>query len=790
MVSLRRAAPSPTLAAHPCDGHMSVNVQQLSKASDQRKGSAPAPTGSPLGPEGIILVHDLTNKKSSQNLYRWSLEALNRDVAPTGVLVTNGDYDREQFADNQIPLLVIGTKLDQIPETKRNEVLTRTAFLAEDFNAEEINLDCTNPRYLAAGSSNAVKLSRFFDKILFFTEGDVPVSKILVLSGGKLIFQKLGNPYFKISQYVSELVKGAGVTALESEALCLFTELIQHGQWQGKFPNGALTVILRVCVHSNECVTVVQNNPQVCPYGLYAEQLSGSAFTCPRSTNKRSWLYRILPSVCHKPFQPMDQGHLTHNWDEAEADPNQLRWKPFEIPRASEKKLAVEIPRASEKKLDFVSGLHTLCGAGEPRSRNGIAIHIFTCNTSMINRCFYNSDGDFLIVPQQGKLLITTEFGKLLVEPNEICVIQQGMRFSVEVFGETRGYVLEVYGAHFELPDLGPIGANGLANPRDFLVPVAWYEDCQVAGGYTVISKYQGKLFSAQQDFSPFNVVAWHGNYTPYKYNLDNFMVINSVAFDHADPSIFTVLTAKSTRPGVALADFVIFPPRWGVANNTFRPPYYHRNCMSEFMGLIKGRYEAKEEGFQPGGGSLHSMMTPHGPDAECFEKASKARLAPERVAEGTMELTTGGEGGMLPAPEERLPVLPDPVASQAGTHPEAQTEDVTGGEQTGGSCELEDLVVLGFVDEEEENVQQASGDTVLPSIQDLFITLEPIPSQGLDPEGGEGTSVYHSDDMTMIALQKSHSVPHAAVWSQAETLDLITIWEVSVQEALSGQHP
>ncbi|XP_014744373.1 PREDICTED: homogentisate 1,2-dioxygenase isoform X1 [Sturnus vulgaris] len=368
-----------------------------------------------------------------------------------------------------------------------------------------------------------------------------------------------------------------------------------------------------------------QNNPQVCPYGLYAEQLSGSAFTCPRPTNKRSWLYRILPSVCHKPFKPLEEGHLTHDWDEIEPDPNQLRWKPFEI------------PKAPQNKMDFVSGLHTLCGAGEPRGRNGIAIHIFVCNTSMINRCLYNSDGDFLIVPQQGKLLITTEFGKMLVEPNEICVIQQGMRFSVEVFGETRGYILEVYGAHFELPDLGPIGANGLANPRDFLVPVAWYEDRQVPGGYTMISKYQGKLFAAQQDYSPYNVVAWHGNYTPYKYHLEKFMVINAVAFDHADPSIFTVLTAKTTRAGVALADFVIFPPRWGVANNTFRPPYYHRNCMSEFMGLIKGHYEAKEEGFQPGGGSLHSMMTPHGPDADCFEKASKVKLEPERVADGTM---------------------------------------------------------------------------------------------------------------------------------------------------------
>ncbi|KAM4796733.1 homogentisate 1,2-dioxygenase [Rhinophrynus dorsalis] len=368
-----------------------------------------------------------------------------------------------------------------------------------------------------------------------------------------------------------------------------------------------------------------QNNPQVCPYGLYAEQLSGSAFTCPRSTNKRSWLYRILPSVRHKPFVPYtEQQNLTHNWDEVEPDPNQLRWDSFEI------------PKATEKKQDFVTGLHTLCGAGDTRSRNGIAIHIYTCNTSMIDRCFYNSDGDFLIVPQQGKLLILTEFGKMMVEPNEICVIQQGMRFSVEIFGESRGYILEVFGVHFELPDLGPIGANGLANPRDFLTPVAWYEDRTVESGYTVISKYQGKLFTSKQDFSPFNVVAWHGNYTPYKYNLENFMVINCVAFDHADPCIFTVLTAKSVRPGVAIADFVIFPPRWGVANHTFRPPYYHRNCMSEFMGLIKGQYEAKES-FQPGGASLHSAMTPHGPDNECFEKASKAKLVPERVADGTM---------------------------------------------------------------------------------------------------------------------------------------------------------
>uniref|UniRef100_A0A674P6Z6 Homogentisate 1,2-dioxygenase n=1 Tax=Takifugu rubripes TaxID=31033 RepID=A0A674P6Z6_TAKRU len=342
-----------------------------------------------------------------------------------------------------------------------------------------------------------------------------------------------------------------------------------------------------------------QNSPQVCPYGLYAEQLSGSAFTCPRPANKRSWLYRILPSVKHKPFIAAPCGDLTENWNEVEPDPNQLRWLPFSI------------PTPTKKKVDFATGLHTICGAGDAKSRNGIGVHIYTCNASMVDMCFNNSDGDFLIVPQQGEILITTEFGKMLVEPNEICVIQQGMRFSVDVFGATRGYILEVYGAHFELPDLGPIGGNGLANPRDFQCPVAWYEDRHVAAGYTIINKYQGKLFACQQDFSPFNVVAWHGNYTPYKYNLTNFMVINLAFY------------------------FPLQPPAWPALELPLL--FALGNCMSEFMGLIKGHYEAKEEGFQPGGASLHSIMTPHGPDVDCFEKNSRAELKPERVAEGTM---------------------------------------------------------------------------------------------------------------------------------------------------------
>ncbi|XP_078001453.1 homogentisate 1,2-dioxygenase-like isoform X2 [Glandiceps talaboti] len=370
-----------------------------------------------------------------------------------------------------------------------------------------------------------------------------------------------------------------------------------------------------------------QNNPIKCPYGLYAEQLSGSAFTCPRETNKRSWLYRIRPAVKHSPFTKAQNGNIRDDWKTWYPNPNQLRWKPFQLPTEG-------------KEVDFVEGLHTLCGAGDACSRNGAAIHIYLCNKSMGDKCFYNSDGDFLIVPQKGTLKISTEFGKMTVEPMEICVIQQGMRFSVEVSEPSRGYICEIYDGHFQLPNLGPIGANGLANPRDFLTPVAHYED-KTVDGYTVISKYQGKLFAAKQGHLPFDVVAWHGNYVPYKYHLDNFMVINATLFDHADPSIFTVLTCQSMKPGVAIADFVIFPPRWAVQEHTFRPPYYHRNCMSEFMGLIKGKYEAKEEGFVAGGGSLHSMMTPHGPDNECFLKCSDDSVdfntKPQKIAVGTM---------------------------------------------------------------------------------------------------------------------------------------------------------
>jgi len=362
---------------------------------------------------------------------------------------------------------------------------------------------------------------------------------------------------------------------------------------------------------------VGQNTPQRCPYNLYAEQLSGTAFTAPRHQNQRTWLYRILPAVCHQPFTP-----YCNLASEQIITPNQLRWDPFTIPTAQ---------------TDFVDGLRTLASAGDPESRNGLAIMIYTANCSMDGKAFYSSDGDLLIVPQQGSLDIRTELGILKIKPNEICVVPRAIRFQVnlEEEGTARGYILEVYNGHFELPDLGPIGANGLANPQDFYYPVASYKDEQA--NFKIVNKYLGQLFVAEQDHSPFDVVAWRGNYAPFKYDLSRFCSVNSVSWDHMDPSIFTVLTCKSSLPGVAIADFVIFPPRWAVAEHTFRPPYFHRNVMSEFMGLIHGSYEAKQGGFLPGGASLHSIGTPHGPDALSYEQNVKRDLKPERVAEGTM---------------------------------------------------------------------------------------------------------------------------------------------------------
>ena len=357
-----------------------------------------------------------------------------------------------------------------------------------------------------------------------------------------------------------------------------------------------------------------QNSPQKPAFGLYAEQINGTAFTMPRHTNKRSWMYRIRPSVVHKPYEQMDNGLFKSTpFDEVVTPPNQLRWDPLPIP---------------DQPTTFVEGIVTMGGNGDLTAHSGHAIHLYVANTSMTDTFFYNADGEMLIVAQQGDLVFLTEMGKVEVSPGEICVIPRGIKFRVEVSGDVRGYICENYGAPFKRPDLGPIGANGLAYQRDFLMPEAWYEN--KTGEFAVIAKFQGNLWRGVYDHSPLNVVAWHGNYAPYKYNLANFQCINTVNFDHPDPSIYTVLTAPTDTPGTANIDFVIFPPRWMVAENTFRPPWFHRNFMNEYMGLIEGVYDAKEGGgFVPGGSSLHNCMSGHGPDADTYKKMTEVELKP-----------------------------------------------------------------------------------------------------------------------------------------------------------------
>ncbi|GAB2626125.1 homogentisate 1,2-dioxygenase [Novilysobacter erysipheiresistens] len=368
---------------------------------------------------------------------------------------------------------------------------------------------------------------------------------------------------------------------------------------------------------------VGRNSPQKVAHGLYAEQLSGTAFTAPRGENRRSWLYRIRPAAMHGAFEPYAQPRLHNDFEAGPVTPDQLRWNPLPMP-------GVDAP------TDFVDGLLTMAGNGGPAAMTGMGVHMYAANKSMDGRFFYDADGELLIVPQHGRLHVATELGVLEIEPQEIAVIPRGMRFRVELpDGEARGYVCENFGALLRLPDLGPIGSNGLANPRDFLAPQAAYED--IEGEFELIAKFQGHLWRADIGHSPLDVVGWHGNYAPYKYDLRRFNAIGSISFDHPDPSIFLVLTSPSDTAGVGNMDFAIFPPRWLVAQDTFRPPWFHRNIASEFMGLIHGAYDAKAEGFVPGGCSLHNCMTGHGPDAATFDKASSADLSMPDVVRDTM---------------------------------------------------------------------------------------------------------------------------------------------------------
>ena len=366
---------------------------------------------------------------------------------------------------------------------------------------------------------------------------------------------------------------------------------------------------------------VAQNSPQRVPYGLYPEQLSGTAFTAPRGSNRRSWLYRIRPAAMHEPFRRIDDGRIVSRFDDLITPPNQLRWDPLPLPQES---------------TDFVEGLVTMAGNGDAAAMAGCGVHLYAANRSMVDRFFYDADGELLVVPQHGRLWLDTELGRLDVAPTEIAVIPRGVRFRVQLpDGPSRGYVCENFGAPFRLPDLGPIGSNGLANPRDFEAPVAWYEDRE--GRFELVAKFMGHLWSAAIGHSPLDVVAWHGNDAPYKYDLTRFNTIGSVSFDHPDPSIFLVLQSQSDTPGVDAIDFVVFPPRILAMEHTFRPPWFHRNVASEFMGLVRGVYDAKAEGFVPGGASLHNCMTGHGPDAETYAKASSADLSKPTYIRDTM---------------------------------------------------------------------------------------------------------------------------------------------------------
>jgi homogentisate 1,2-dioxygenase len=377
-----------------------------------------------------------------------------------------------------------------------------------------------------------------------------------------------------------------------------------------------------------------RNSPQRPPFGLYAELFSATAFTAPRHENRRSWLYRMRPSAAHPAFELTPSKGLLRStpFHDAPPSPNRLRWSPAPAPT---------------KAQDFIDGLCTYAGNGDTGSAVGLGIHLYFANQSMKNRAFFNADGEMLLVPQQGGLTIVTELGVLKIGPGHIGVIPRGIKFRVELDDSlATGYICENYGPMFRLPELGPLGSNGLANSRDFLTPVAAFEDRDEPT--ELVQKYQGNLWRTELGHSPFDVVAWHGTLAPYQYDLRNFNTIGTVSFDHPDPSIFTVLTSPSDTPGTANCDFVIFPPRWMVAEDTFRPPWFHRNYMSEFMGLIYGAYDAKGAAFAPGGASLHNCMNAHGPDREAHANATKATLAPHKI-DGTMAFMF----------ESRFPIIP-----------------------------------------------------------------------------------------------------------------------------------
>ena len=405
---------------------------------------------------------------------------------------------------------------------------------------------------------------------------------------------------------IHQPTNAAGETAGQNEP---------HAAYQPGFGNHVSTEAIP------GALPIGRNSPQRPAFGLYTEQLSGTAFTAPRHENRRSWLYRMRPTAEHPPFERyVGAERFAPGTTDAPLAPNRLRWDPIEAPAPD---------------TDLIDGITTMLANRDPGDLEGVALHVYAANADMRARVFMDADGELLFVPQAGRLRLLTELGRIDIAPGQIALVPRGVRFRAELpDGEARGYVAENHGALFRLPDLGPIGANGLANPRDFETPVAWFEDRDEP--VEVVQKFMGSLWTTTLDHSPLDVVAWHGNLAPWRYDLSRFNTINTVSFDHPDPSIFTLLTSPSDVPGRANADFVIFPPRWMVAEGTFRPPWFHRNVMSEAMGLITGAYDAKAEGFAPGGISLHNLMSGHGPDLASWQGASAADLKPHKI-DGTM---------------------------------------------------------------------------------------------------------------------------------------------------------
>ena len=402
---------------------------------------------------------------------------------------------------------------------------------------------------------------------------------------------------------------------------------------------------------------VGRNSPQKPPFGLYAEQLSGTAFTAPRHDNKRSWLYRLRPSAAHRPFTRYQGARLFAPGTIGQPiAPNRLRWSPLAIDETGE--------------TDWIDGMTTMLASNDPETQSGVALHIYRVAKDMTNRAFVSADGELLFIPEMGRITLLTELGRIDLAPGEVALVPRGVRFRVTLpDGKARGYVAENHGVPFRLPDLGPIGANGLANPRDFETPVVWFEDREEP--FELVQKFLGTLWTTDLGRSPLDVVAWHGNLAPCKYELSRFNAIGTISFDHPDPSIFTVLTSPSDVPGTANADFVIFPPRWMVAEDTFRPPWFHRNVMSEAMGLIHGAYDAKAEGFAPGALSLHNQMSGHGPDVASWQAASEAALKPHKI-EGTMAFMVESRWVYRPAAFAAEHAQPDYDEAWAG-FPKAQ---------------------------------------------------------------------------------------------------------------------